>query len=206
MIDFYTWGTPNGKKVSIMLEETGLAYTPHAIDISKGEQFAPDFMAISPNAKIPAIVDHEGPDGKPISLFESGAILIYLGEKTGKFLPADPRGRAETIEWVMFQMAGVGPMFGQLHHFLHFAPERVPYGIERYGKESRRYYGVLNQRLADHEFITGTYSIADMVLYPWCAAYTRQEVDVPAEFPHVNRWLKTLAARPAVQRGMAVPA
>ena len=204
MIDLYTWGTPNGRKVSIMLEECGLPYHVHPIDIMKGDQFAPGFVAITPNAKIPAIVDQDGPGGTPFSLFESGAILIYLAEKTGKFLPAEPRGRHETIQWLMFQMGGVGPMFGQTHHFNKFAPERIPYAIERYSKETKRLYGVLDSRLGQTEYMAGPYSIADMATYPWCGRADWQGIDL-ADFPNVQRWMAALAARPAVRKGMSVP-
>ena len=204
MIDLYTWGTPNGRKVSIMLEETGLAYRVRAVDITKGEQSAPEFVAVNPNSKIPAIVDHDGPGGKPFSLFESGAILIYLAEKTGRFLPADPRGRYETLQWLMFQMGGFGPMLGQAHHFRRFAPETVPYAVERYTKETRRLYGVLETRLAQAEYVAGAYSIADMALWPWTQRADWQGIDL-ADFPRVKRWSDAVATRPAVQRGMAVP-
>jgi len=202
-IDFYTWATPNGRKIAIALEEMGLAYTVRKVDIAKGEQFAPAFLAISPNNKIPAIVDPNGPDQRPISVFESGAILIYLAEKTGRFLPKDARGRMHAIEWLMFQMGGLGPMLGQAHHFLHFAPEKVPYAILRYTKEAQRLYGVVNKRLGEANFLAGDYSIADMAAYPWMAAHQRQQIDIN-EFPNVARWLSAIAARPAVQRGMAV--
>src|SRR5258708_21894640 len=167
MIDLYTWGTPNGRKVSIMLEETGLPYRVHKVDISKNEQFKPEFLALNPNSKIPAIVDQEGPGGKPLPLFESGAILIYLAEKTGKLLPTDPAARYTVLQWLMFQMGGVGPMFGQVHHFLRAAPEPVPYAIERYGKETRRLYGVLDVQLGKAAYLAGEYSIADIATYPW---------------------------------------
>lgn len=204
-IALYTWGTPNGRKVSVMLEECGLAYDVHPIDIAKGDQFKPDFLAVNPNGKIPAIVDPEGPDGKPISVFESGAILVYLAEKTGKFLGKDARARTETLEWLMFQMGGVGPMFGQAHHFLKFAPVKVDYGIERYGKETKRLYGVLDARLAKVPYLAGdAYSVADMATYPWVARHDYHQVDLAA-FPNVKRWYDSLSARPAVRKGMAVP-
>ena len=205
MIDLYTWTTPNGRKVSIMLEECALPYRTHRIDIGKGEQFKPEFVAISPNSKIPAIADSEGPDGKPLQMFESGAILIYLSGKTGKFLPAGVRGKYESLQWLMFQMGGVGPMFGQTHHFLRAAPEPVPYAIERYSKETRRLYAVLDQRLADTPFLATEYSIADIATYPWVARHDWHKVDL-AEFPNVKRWYDTIGRRPAVVRGMAVPA
>ncbi|MGE5517431.1 MAG: glutathione S-transferase N-terminal domain-containing protein [Bacteroidota bacterium] len=205
MIDLYTWGTPNGRKVSIMLEEVGLPYTVHPIDIMKGDQFTPEFVAINPNSKIPAIVDQDGPGGKPLALFESGAILIYLAEKTGKFLPTDPAGRYATLEWLMFQMGGIGPMFGQTHHFRRFAPEQIPYAVERYSKETKRLYGVLDRRLAQVDYVAGAYSIADMAIFPWTQRADWQGVDLAAEFPNVQRWGDCIAARPQVQKGMSVP-
>jgi GST-like protein len=186
-----------------MLEECALPYTVHAVDIQAGDQFSPEFLAISPNNRIPAIVDSDGPDGKPISVFESGAILIYLAEKTGKLLPKDVRGRTQVLEWLMWQMGGVGPMFGQANHFRSYAPEPIPYAIDRYTKEVRRLYGVLDKRLADHEYLAGDYSIADLITYPWTLLYKRYEVDM-AEFPHARRWQEAIGARPAVERGMAV--
>jgi len=205
LIDLYTWSTPNGRKVSIMLEELALAYNVHPIDIGKGDQFGADFVAISPNSKIPAIVDSEGPEGKPYSLFESGAILLYLADKTGRFLSQKKTERFEAIQWLMFQMGGVGPMFGQVHHFLRAAPEPVPYAIERYSKETRRLYGVLNARLASRDWLAAEYSVADMATYPWVARYEWHKVDL-ADFPNVKRWFDVISARPAVQRGMKVPA
>jgi len=204
MIDLYTWSTPNGRKVSIMLEEVGLPYRVHAVDITKGEQHKPEFVAISPNAKIPAIVDPDGPDGQPIILFESGAILIYLAEKTGRFYSSDPRTRYVILQWLMFQMGGVGPMFGQAHHFMKFAPEPVPYAIERYGKETRRLYGVLDARLKEVPYLAGDYSIADIATYPWAARCEWHCVEL-ADFPHVKAWFERISARPAVQKGMVVP-
>lgn len=205
MIELYTWTTPNGRKVSVMLEELGLAYNVHKVNISKDEQFRPEFLAISPNNRIPAIVDTDGPDGKPLSLFESGAILIYLAEKTGsELLPTDPRKRAVVFQWLMWQMGGVGPMFGQTHHFLHAAPEKVPYGIERYSKETRRLYGVMNKRLGEAAYLAGDdYSIADIATYPWVARHEHHKVDL-AEYPNVKRWFDAITARPAVAKGMAV--
>jgi GST-like protein len=203
MIDLYTWTTPNGRKASVMLEECGLPYTVHKIDIGKGDQFKPEFLAVNPNGKIPAIVDKDGPGGKPISVFESGAILIYLAEKTGKFMPADPRGRYAVLQWLMFQMGGVGPMFGQAHHFIRFASEKVPYGIERYSKETRRLYGVLDKRLGEAPFLAGEYSIADMATLPWVNRHEYHEVKLE-DFPNVKRWHDALMARPAVAKGMAV--
>ena len=205
MIDCYTWPTPNGHKVHIMLEETGLEYNVHAINIGEGDQFKPDFLAINPNGKIPAIVDPEGPDDKSIALMESGAILIYLAEKTGKFLPQAVRERYDALQWLMFQMGGVGPMFGQVHHFLRAAKEPVPYAIERYVSETRRLYAVLDKHLAGHEWLAaGEYTIADMATYPWVARYEWHKTDLN-DFPSVKHWFDKISARPAVQRGMAVP-
>ncbi|OAN48419.1 glutathione S-transferase N-terminal domain-containing protein [Magnetospirillum moscoviense] len=204
MIELYTWGTPNGRKVSIMLEECGLPYRVHPIDIGKGDQFASGFLAINPNSKIPAIIDTDGPGGQPLSLFESGAILIYLAEKTGCLLPSDPRGRAQTVQWLMFQMGAIGPMFGQTHHFRKFAPEPVPYAIERYSKETRRLYGVLEARLGEADYLAGDYSIADIATYPWVTRADWQGIEL-AQFPRVSHWAAGIAARAAVQRGMAVP-
>jgi GST-like protein len=204
MIDLYTWGTPNGRKASVMLEECGLKYDVHKIDIGKGDQFKPEFLAVNPNGKIPAIVDRDGPDGKPISVFESGAILIYLAEKTGSaLLPADPRRRTAVLQWLMFQMGGVGPMFGQAHHFIRFAPEKVPYGIERYSKETRRLYGVMDRRLGEAAYLAGDYSIADIATYPWVARHEYHEVKLE-DFPNVKRWFDAISARPAVAKGMAI--
>jgi GST-like protein len=203
MIDVYTWPTPNGHKVHIMLEECALPYTVHAIDIGAGDQFQPEFLKISPNNRIPAIVDTDGPGGKPISLFESGAILIYLAEKTGKFLPKDPRGRYKVLEWLMWQMGGVGPMFGQANHFRSYAPEPIPYAIDRYTKEVRRLYGMMDKQLGTHDYLAGEYSIADIITYPWTLLYKRYDVEMN-EFPNVQRWQEAIGARPAVERGMAV--
>ncbi|MDP1681869.1 MAG: glutathione S-transferase N-terminal domain-containing protein [Burkholderiales bacterium] len=205
MIDLYTWSTPNGRKISIMLEELGLPYRVHAVDITQGEEFTPEFLAINPNAKIPAIIDHDGPEGKPITLFESGAILIYLAEKNGRYLASDPRTRYLTLQWLMFQMGGVGPMFGQAHHFLKFAPQAVPYAIERFTTETRRLYGVLDQRLSEAPYLAGAYSIADIANYPWVARYEWHGVNL-ADFPHVKAWFERISLRPAVVKGMAVPA
>lgn len=204
MIDLYTWGTPNGRKVSIMLEECALPYRSHPIDIGKGQQHEPAFVAINPNSKIPAIVDPDGPGGKPFTLFESGAILLYLAKKTGRFFPLDERRQFEALQWLMFQMGGVGPMFGQAHHFLRAAPEPVPYAIERYVKESRRLYGVLDGHLKDHDYLADEYSVADMATYPWVARHEWHKVDL-ADFPRVRRWFEAIKARPAVVRGMQVP-
>ncbi len=204
MIDLYTWDTPNGRKVSIMLEESELPYEVHPVDIDKGEQFKPEFLAITPNNKIPAIVDRDGPDGKPYNLFESGAILMYLAEKTGKLLPTEMRARYDVIKWLMFQMGGIGPVFGQTHHFLRSAPEKIPYAIERFKKEVARLYGVMDKRLAEQEFLAGDYSIADIATYPWVARHERHQTRLE-DFPHVKRWFDSIGARPAVRRGMAVP-
>jgi GST-like protein len=205
MIDLYTWKTPNGRKVSVMLEECGLRYNAHAVDIGKGEQFTPQFLALNPNGKIPAITDSDGPDGKPITLFESGAILVYLAGKTGKFLPPSDRDKYIALQWLMFQMGGVGPMFGQVHHFLRAAKEQVPYGIDRYVKEKDRLYGVLDKRLGAAEYLAGEYSIADIATYPWVARYDWHKTEL-GDFPNVKRWYDAISARPAVQRGMSVPA
>jgi GST-like protein len=205
MIELYTWSTPNGRKVSIMLEELGLAYDVHPINIGKDEQFTPEFIAISPNSKIPAIVDSDGTDGNALSLMESGAILIYLADKTGKLMPGSARNRYVALQWLMFQMGGVGPMFGQVHHFLRAAPESVPYAIERYTKETRRLYGVLDARLKDEEYLAGEYSIADIATYPWVARYEWHKTRLD-DFPNVKRWFTAISERPAVQRGMKVPA
>jgi len=204
MIDLYTWSTPNGRKVSVMLEECGLAYRTHRIDIGKGDQFKNEFVAINPNSKIPAIIDEARPDGAPLKLFESGAILIYLAEKCGKLVPVSARGRYEALQWLMFQMGGVGPIFGQTHHFLRAAREQVPYAIERYTRETRRLYGVLDRRLGEAPFLASEYSIADIATFPWVARHEWHKVDL-AEFPNVKRWFDAIGARPAVARGMAVP-
>jgi GSH-dependent disulfide-bond oxidoreductase len=200
MIDFYTFTTPNGRKVSIMLEEVGLPYTSHVIDIRKGDQFTPEFVAINPNSKIPAIVDHDS----GLSVFESGAILIYLAEKAGQFLPTETKARFQVLEWLMLQMGSIGPMFGQLNHFRTFAPEHIPYAIHRYETETLRLYSVLDQQLAAHEFVCGDYSIADMAIYPWVAIYEFQGLTLD-QHPNLRRWVETIAQRPAVQKGMAVP-
>jgi GSH-dependent disulfide-bond oxidoreductase len=205
MIDLYTFTTPNGRKVSIALEELGLPYKAHVVDITKGDQFKPEFLAINPNNKIPAIVDHQGPGGKPLSVFESGAILLYLAEKTGKLLPADPRARTEAVQWLMFQMSAVGPMLGQLGHFKRFAKEQIPYAIERYTKESERILGVMDKHLAQHEFLAPEYSVADIATYPWLAGATQFYPELLPAVAHVRRWMDTVGARPAVQRGMKVP-
>ena len=200
MIDLYYWTTPNGHKITMFLEEAGLPYTLCPVNISAGEQFAPAFLTVSPNNKIPAIVDHAPVDGgAPLSVFESGAILQYLAEKTGRFLPAGVRGRTEVMEWLFWQMGGLGPMLGQNHHFVQYAPEPLPYAIERYVKEAERLYGVLDDRLADREFLAGDYSIADMACYPWIVPHRRQRVDI-GEFPNVKRWFDAIRTRPATQR------
>ncbi len=204
-MQLYTWGTPNGRKVSIALEELGLGYEVHPINITKDEQFDPAFLKVSPNNKIPALVDPEGPGGKPLALFESGAILIYLADKTGKLLPADGAARYEALQWLMWQMGGFGPMLGQAHHFLRFAKEDVPYAKDRYSNETRRLYGVLDKRLGESEFLAaGGYSVADIATFPWAARHEWQQVALE-DFPNVKRWYDALAARPAVDKGMQVP-
>ena len=200
MIDLYYWTTPNGHKITMFLEEAGLPYRIVPINIGKGEQFAPDFLKISPNNRIPAIVDHAPADGgEPLSVFESGAILLYLADKTGRFLPADLRGRNEALQWLFWQMGGLGPMAGQNHHFATYAPEPIPYAIERYVKETSRLYAVLDRRLAGREFIAGDYSIADMACYPWIVPHERQRQDL-ADFPNLARWFAAIGARPATVR------
>ena len=204
MIDLYTWSTPNGRKISIMLEECALTYRVHPVDIGKGEQFKPEFITIDPNSKIPAIVDQDGPEGGPFPLFESGAILMYLAWKTGRFFPTRITRQFETIQWLMFQMGGVGPFFGQVHHFLRSAPEPVPYAIARYTKETRRLYGVMDRHLQRHEYLGTDYSIADIATYPWVARHEWHKVDL-SDFPAVKRWFDQIGLRPAVQAGMKVP-
>src|SRR5438132_8392997 len=204
MIELYTWSTPNGRKVSIMLEECGLPYRVHRIDIGKGDQFTPEYVAINPNSKIPSIVDPEGPDGEPLALMESGAILVYLAGKTGKFLPPSSRGKYDALQWLMFQMGGVGPSFGQAHHFMRAKKDEIPYGSERYGTEAKRLYGVMDKHLADHQYFTREHTIANIAIYPWLARYERHRVNL-GDFRNVKRWYDALGARPAVQRGMAVP-
>jgi GST-like protein len=204
MIEVYSWATPNGHKVHIMLEECGLPYRVHPVDIGAGHQFEPDFLAISPNNKIPAIVDSEGPDGQPMSLFESGAILLYLAGKTGHFLPASTKGRYEVLQWLMFQMGGVGPMLGQAHHFRLYAPEKIDYAVSRYTNEAKRLYGVMNKQLAKKKYIAGSeYSIADMAIFPWLRSWKNQGIDWN-DFPHLKGWFDEISARPAVQRGVEV--
>ncbi len=203
-IDLYTWNTPNGRKISVALEEMALPYAVHPVDITQGRQFDEAFLRISPNNRIPAIVDPEGPDGQPISVFESGAILIYLAEKTGKFLPRDSRLRIQALEWLMWQVGGFGPMPGQVHHFLGVSnPEDQRYGLERYSKETRRLYGVMNKRLATHEFFAGELSIADFAILGWAWRHERHKVDL-SEYPNVRRWYDQLMARPGVRRGFEV--
>jgi GST-like protein len=204
MIEVWTWPTPNGHKVHIALEELALPYTVVPVNIGAGEQFQPDFLAITPNHRIPAIVDRDGPGGKPIRLFESGAILIYLAEKAGRLIPADPVARYVCLQWVMFQMGGVGPMFGQYNHFNNYAPEKLPYAIGRYANEVRRLHGVLDKRLREAEWLAGDeYSIADIITYPWLRSPDRRGIDFD-EYPAVKRWFAAIDARPAVQRGVAV--
>ena len=200
MIDLYYWPTPNGHKITIFLEEAGLAYRLVPVNIGRGEQFQPGFLAISPNNRMPAIVDHAPADGgAPISVFESGAILLYLAEKSRRFIPSDLRGRAEVLQWLFWQMGGLGPMAGQTHHFLHYAPSRIDYAAERYVKETSRLYAVLDKRLADREFIAGDYTIADIASYPWIVPHKRQDQDLEA-FPNLTRWFGDIRARPAVER------
>jgi GSH-dependent disulfide-bond oxidoreductase len=203
MIDLYYWTTPNGHKITIFLEETELPYRIVPVNISKGEQFRPEFLSISPNNRMPAIVDPDPKDrGAPISVFESGAILVYLAEKTGQYLPNDVRGRNTVLEWLFWQMGGLGPMAGQNHHFSQYAPEKIPYAIERYVKETNRLYGVLDKRLADRQFVAGQYSIADMAIYPWVVPYERQGQKLE-DFPHLMRWFGAMRDRSAVQRAYA---
>jgi GST-like protein len=203
MIRLYTWGTPNGKKVSIMLEEVGLPYEVHPVNLQQGDQFKPEYLAINPNNKIPSIIDDEGPDGKPFTLFESGAILMYLAEKSGKLWPADARQRYTVIQWLMFQMGGVGPMFGQANYFSRLE-EKVPYAIERFQKEARRLYNVLDQELGRKDYLAGDYSIADIATYPWVWRHEMHRVKL-AEYPNVKRWYDAISGRPAVQNGMEIP-
>jgi len=200
MIDLYTWTTPNGRKASILLEELGLSYTAHAIDITKGEQFQPDFLKISPNNRIPAVIDRDS----GFHLMESGAILLYFAEMTGKLMPKDLHARYRVIEWLMWQMGGIGPMLGQVHHFVRYNKGKAPYAEERYLKEAHRLYGVLDRRLADREFVSDEYSIADIAIWPWISRYEWQTVDLD-QYPNVKRWYVTIARRPAVERGYHVP-
>jgi GSH-dependent disulfide-bond oxidoreductase len=204
MIEIYSWPTPNGHKVHVMLEECALPYKAIAVDIGKGDQFRSDFLAISPNNKVPALVDPDGPDGEPISLFESGAILLYLAAKTGRFLPESTRGKYEVLQWLMFQMGGVGPMLGQAHHFRIYAPEKLPYAIDRYTNEAKRLYGVMNKRLAKSRYLGGPqYSIADIAVFPWLRSWKNQGIDWD-DHPHLKGWFDEIGARPAVQRGVEV--
>jgi len=204
IIEVYSWATPNGHKVHIMLEECGLRYRAIPVDIGAGDQFKPAFLAISPNNKIPAIVDPNGPDGKPMALFESGAILLYLAGKTGKLMPADTRGKYEVLEWLMFQVGGVGPMLGQAHHFRIYAPEKIEYAVDRYTNEAKRLYGVMNKRLANSRYIAGPeYSIADIAIFPWLRSWKNQGI-AWNDHPHLKGWFDEIAARPAVQRGVDV--
>ena len=204
MIDVYSWPTPNGHKVHIMLEECGLPYRVHSVDIGAGDQFNPNFLSISPNNKIPAIVDAHGPDGKPISLFESGAILVYLAGKSGKFLGNTDREKFNTLQWLMFQMGGVGPMLGQAHHFRIYAPEKVEYAVNRYTNEAKRLYGVIDKQLSQHRFLTGNeYTIADIATFPWLRSWKNQGVEL-SDFPNLQAWFDLIAERPAVKRGVEV--
>ncbi|MBK8528215.1 MAG: glutathione S-transferase N-terminal domain-containing protein [Rubrivivax sp.] len=204
MIEVYSWATPNGHKVHIMLEECGLPYRAIPVDIGRGDQFEADFLRISPNNKIPALVDPDGPDGRPITLFESGAILVYLAAKTGRFMPEDLRGRYEVLQWLMFQMGGVGPMLGQAHHFRIYAPEKIPYAVDRYSNEAKRLYGVMNRQLAKSTYIAGpTYSIADIAIFPWLRSWKNQGIDWN-DYPHLKGWFDEIAKRPAVMRGVEV--
>lgn len=204
MIDLHYWPTPNGHKITLFLEETGIPYRIVPVNIGKGEQFDPEYLKIAPNNRMPAIVDQAPADGgAPISLFESGAILLYLAEKHGRFIPADVRGRAEVLQWLFWQMGGLGPMAGQNHHFRVYAPEKLPYAIDRYVNETNRLYGVLNKRLADREFVAGDYSIADMAAYPWIVPHENQGQDLN-DFPHLKRWFEAIAARPATVRAYAI--
>jgi GST-like protein len=204
MIDLYTWPTPNGHKIHIMLEECGLPYRVHAVNIGQGDQFKPEFLQISPNNKIPALVDSEGPDGQPLSLFESGAILIYLAAKTGRFMPQSDRAKYEVLQWLMFQMGGLGPMLGQAHHFRIYAPEKIDYAIHRYTNEAKRLYAVLNQRLSGRDWVAGdSYSIADMAIYPWLRSWQNQGIDWN-DYPQLKIWFDRIGERPAVQKAVQV--
>jgi GST-like protein len=203
MIDLYTWPTPNGHKIHIMLEEVGLPYNVIPINISEGDQFDPEFLKISPNNKMPAMVDLEGPGGKPYSLFESGAMLMYLAEKTGKLMPGEMRARYDVVQWLMFQMGSIGPMLGQAHHFLGYAPEKIPYAMNRYSNEANRLYNVLDLRLNGREYLADDYSIADIATFPWLRSHERQGVDMD-KYLNVKRWFDAVAARPAVKRGLEV--
>jgi GST-like protein len=202
-IELHYWPTPNGHKISIMLEELGVPYEVRYVNIGRGEQFEPAFLKISPNNRMPAIVDPEGPGGKPISVFESGAILQYLGRKFGRFYPAEERARVAVEEWLFWQVGGLGPMAGQAHHFRQYAPQQVPYAIDRYTNEVNRLYGVLNRRLAERDYLAGDYSVADMAAFPWTRSYEKQGQSLD-DFPHMKRWFDAIAARPAVERGLAI--
>ena len=205
MIELYSWQTSNGRKISIALEEMGLDYRVHPVNIRADDQFSDEFTRINPNQKIPAIIDPDGPGGKSITLFESGAILLYLAHKSGRFLASEPHAQYETLQWLMFQMGGVGPIFGQVHHFRRAAKEQVPYALKRYGDECARLYGVLDRHLADRDFVAaGEYSIADMAIFPWVARHEWQAIDLAA-LPNVKRWYDAINARPAVQRGLSIP-
>ena len=203
MIDLYTWPTPNGHKIHIMLEETGLAYNVIPIDIGAGDQFDPDFLRISPNNKMPAMIDHDGPGGEPYPMFESGAMLMYLAEKTGRFMPGEITARYRVIQWLMFQMGHIGPMLGQAHHFRAYAPEQIPYAVERYTNEATRLYRVCEIRLAQSDHLADDYSIADMAVFPWLRSYERQGQDL-GDYPNLKRWFDAINARPAVERALQV--
>jgi len=204
MIDVYSWATPNGHKIHILLEELGLPYRVHAVDIGAGDQFKPDFLSISPNNKIPAIVDADGPDGKPISLFESGAILLYLAGKSGRFLGHTDREKFNTLQWLMFQMGGVGPMLGQAHHFRIYAPEKIEYAVNRYTNEAKRLYGVIDKQLSQHHYLAGNeYTIADIATFPWIRSWKNQGIEM-SEYPHLKTWFDAIGERPAVKRGVEV--
>ncbi|HEY4318100.1 MAG TPA: glutathione binding-like protein [Herbaspirillum sp.] len=204
MIDVYSWPTPNGHKVHIMLEECGFPYAAHPINIGGGDQFTPEFLAISPNNKIPAIIDSDGPDGAPISMFESGAILVYLAGKAGKLIGKTDREKFDTLQWLMFQMGGLGPMLGQAHHFRLYAPEKIAYAVDRYTNEARRLYGVMDRQLGKTEYLAGdNYTIADIASFPWTRSHENQGVALE-DFPHVQRWFNAIGSRPAVQRGLTV--
>ncbi len=204
MIEVYSWATPNGHKIHIMLEECGLPYRVHPVDIGAGQQFAPEFLSINPNNKIPAIVDSDGPDGQPMSLFESGAILLYLAGKTGRFMPTTIRGKYEVLQWLMFQMGGVGPLLGQTHHFRLYAPEKIEYAIDRYTNEAKRLYGVMDKQLAKHPYMAGKdYSIADIAIFPWLRSWKNQGISW-SDYPHLKGWFDEISARPAVKRGVEV--
>ncbi|NOK17186.1 glutathione S-transferase family protein [Corallococcus carmarthensis] len=205
MIDLYTFKTPNGRKVSIALEELGIPYKTHSVDISKGDQFKPEFLAINPNNKIPAIVDHDAVGGRPLALFESGAILLYLAEKTGALMPTDPRGKAEVTQWLMFQMSGVGPILGQLNHFGRFTSTKIPYAIDRFQTEAKRILGVVDRQLASRDHLATTYSIADIATYPWLKGARDSFPDLFNDTPNIIQYLHRVGSRPAVQRGMQIP-